>query len=260
MADADWLYWTDAEYGPVSVDELAGLIRSGVVTRKTDVRRQTSVAWSNAAEVLPQLFTAPDGATSATSSPARTGWSDLNPHPWRRYFARMVDNTVLGAITGAVLGIVGYSIAPDATHRFFAVFKPPFGQYLDAILTALLVIPGNALMIGLTGVSLGKWIFGIRVLKDGRPLGVWGALRRELAVWWFGLGAGVFLVSFLTMITCFNRLSHKGATKWDKEQRITIVQRDNGILANLMMWIVGAAVLAAAVATRVPALLNHGHV
>jgi uncharacterized RDD family membrane protein YckC len=257
VAEVGWLYWTDAEHGPVTVEELAVLVRSGVVTVATDVREQTSVAWSNARAALPQLFDAPGRGPQLAPSVAKAGWSDRKPHPWRRYFARMVDSLVVGGLTWAALGVAAYSVAPDASHRFFAIFNLSVGRYLDAILTAVVVIPGNALMIGLTGVSVGKWVFGIRVLKDGRPLGVFGALRRELAVWWFGLGMGIPLITMLTLITSFNRLSHKGSTRWDKDQRITIVQRDDSILANLAMWVAGAVVLAINIALHLPPALRH---
>src|ERR1700730_1714484 len=38
-------------------------------------------------------------------------WISGQPHPWRRYFARMLDNTTNGSIAFFFVGIIFYSLA-----------------------------------------------------------------------------------------------------------------------------------------------------
>jgi hypothetical protein len=70
----------------------------------------------------------------------------------------------------------------------------------ERMLTLAAVIPGYAPMIGLTGVSIGKWLFGGKVVKpSGKPIGVLAAFGRELQVWFHGLFFGVPLISLFTL-------------------------------------------------------------
>jgi hypothetical protein len=104
----------------------------------------------------------------------------------------------------------------------------------------LIVIPFNALTIGLTGLSLGKWIFGIRVTRDGAPMGPLRALRREFAVFFKGLGLGVPLVSLFTLVGSYSALSDKRITPWDKAQKLGVNHRPESLGASIGM---GAAVV-----------------
>lgn len=102
-------------------------------------------------------------------------------------------------------------------------------------MTVLLAIPGNAIMIGATGLSLGKWIFGVRVLRDGEPIGVAAALRREIAIWFRGLAFGIPLVSLFTLISSYNYLTTHRTTSWDKAQGFVVVHRAESSKATVGM-------------------------
>lgn len=248
MATKDiWFYRDgDMELGPTKGDELTALVRKGLVAGATPVRAAADSVWTTAADALPWLFAAPDAQPRAAG-----GWTDTTPHPWRRYFARGVDNVIVGTLTWALIGMVAYAAAPAEADAFFKIFQGPGGQVFDMLLTLLAAIPGNALMIGLTGLSIGKWIFGIRVLKDGAPIGVTRALRREFAVWFQGLGCGIPLVSLATLLAARGRLEDQGVTSWDKAQRLSVNHRPESRMATLLMWTAGGLYIAGLVAIRV---------
>lgn len=235
MAKDSWFYRDgELELGPAKGDELTALVRKGLVGSATPVRRGADTGWTTAMDALPWLFAAP-----VARQRAEGGWTDTSPHAWRRYFARGMDNVIVGTITWALIGMVAYSVAPAEADAFFKIFNAPGGQIIDMLLTLLAAIPGNALMIGLTGLSIGKWIFGIRVLKDGAPIGVWRALRREFAIWFRGLGCGIPLVSLATLLSSRGQLEDSGATSWDKAQRLTVNHRPASPGATVLMWTAG---------------------
>lgn len=239
-ADAEWLYWDDAggaASGPISLAEAAALVRSGRIGSATAMRRSSEIGWKPAATALPELFL----TEAETQSPASTGWTDTRPHPWRRYAARMFDSFIVGTVVWSLLGLLFYSMAPAQAAAFFRLFDFPGGQFFDIILTLLVVIPFNALAIGLTGLSLGKWVFGISVTKDGRPMGVRKALQREGAVFVFGLGCGIPFASLFTLLGSFNQLKDDRITSWDKAAKLTVNYRPQSTLALIGMW--GAVVL-----------------
>ena len=230
--------------GPVALEVLAGLARSGGIAADTRVRDTAEGEWAVAGERLPGLFVRPPKARTV-------GWTDVSPHPWRRYAARIADNTIVGLATWWIIGLVAYSVAPAESDAFFAIFTAPGGQLLDAMLTLLCAIPGNAAMIGLSGLSIGKWIFGVRVLRNGRPIGFRAALVRELDIWARGLALGVPLISLGTLIVAFNRLQQEKAAVWDQRQGNTVVHREESAPATVGMIAAVVALVIVLVAMRV---------
>ena len=99
----------------------------------------------------------------------------------------------------------------------------------DAIVTVAAAIPLNAALIGFTGSSLGKWLFGVRVVgQDGRPIGFGKALLRELFVWVQGMGLGIPVVNLITFWLSYSRLEKNGATPWDEQSRHVVLYRPQG--------------------------------
>src|SRR4051794_20207264 len=84
-------------------------------------------------------------------------WNDIGPHPWRRYFARCLDTTVFGWIT---LMAIGLSISGLSSPEHRASLDTLLRQrwpLLDLFVLLPAAIPANAVVIGLTGTSPGKW-------------------------------------------------------------------------------------------------------
>jgi uncharacterized RDD family membrane protein YckC len=191
------------------------------------------------------------GETAGNAGNAPTEWTDVSPHPWRRYIARTLDNLVLGSLTWMLIYAAILLLTPAATaDRVFAALDRPEARLVNIVVTQILVIPGNALMIGLTGVSLGKWIFGVRVSKDGAPIGVVRALRRELGVYSLGQGLGIPVLSLILPLLAFNRLQSGKAAVWDRAQDLTVSYRPQSRSTTIWMWlaVVGAMALVMGIA------------
>jgi uncharacterized RDD family membrane protein YckC len=160
-------------------------------------------------------------------------WDDTTPHPWRRYAARLTDIIVLGSVAWFVMGVVLYGVNPGVADQ---IFSGESNMAADGMLNLLLVLPIIAVLIGLTGSSLGKWVFGIRVSKDGKPIGFLRALKRELSVWFFGMGIGFPLASLVTLILSFNKLKDHQVTRWDAKGGFIITHRPQTNATLAMMW------------------------
>lgn len=175
------------------------------------------------------------------------GWQDTKPHPWRRYFARQIDTAISGVVAEVAL-IWGLSaVDPEAGGRLVN-FLSTTGLYLQTMIIVALAVLPNALMIGLSGVSIGKWIFGIRVQnRNGKPIGVLRAIEREFRVLVVGLGLGVPVISLATLIASLMGLASRGATGWDREMGNVVAQRPNNVLQIVLSCLGVAAYVAMAV-------------
>lgn len=218
-----WIYaGANGPSEPVSEEDLAELLRQGVITGETAVRPSDLISWAPLFTWLAHL--APPEPPEIP--PVKGAWTDRKPHPWRRYFARLLDGAVVGGLTWFVVGAVFYAAAPLQAEAFFHAFEGPGGKIIDLMLTLLVSIPGNALIIGLTGVSLGKWLFGIKVVTpNGRPIGLVAAFAREIMVWFKGFGMGIPLVSLFTLFRSFSKLGEDGHSAWDNPKDRVLLHR-----------------------------------
>jgi uncharacterized RDD family membrane protein YckC len=151
------------------------------------------------------------------------GWVTSPPAPWRRYGARMLDTIANGYSGAIVLGYVWGSFAPYSAERFFALFDTPLGRIGDIIFTYVIAGLVGGFVIGLTGTSLGKAIFGIRVVNPSlQTIGVGNGIKREFVVWGQGMGLGIPIVSLITMLVAYASLRRDGAARWDLGHNVVL--------------------------------------
>lgn len=243
MFDRLWIYADqDGQSGPVGVDQLKALLAEGRITGETPVRPSGEPDWAPLSTWLPEL--APPGRPPIPV--AKGAWTDTKPHPWRRYFARTTDVLIVGSLSWWVFAIVFFIAAPKAAEAFFAIFDQPYGRLIDVVLTLMATVPATALMIGLTGVSIGKWLFGIKVVRpDGRPIGLVAAFGREMQVWLRGWGLGIPLVSLFTLISSFRILEDKGRSDWDMPSKRVLLHRPMNALQITLIVLTVPLIIAA---------------
>lgn len=160
-----------------------------------------------------------------TTQPSINHWPLEPVTPWRRYGARILDLSLNGVFGWFIIGTSFYQLAPVSADRFFASMNP----VMDILLTVLVGIVITGILIGFSGSSIGKWVFGIRVTDvEGRPIGVIAGIIRDLSVWIKGLGFGLPIISLITMYLSYQRLKEKGTTSWDESGNYRVSHRPSG--------------------------------
>ena len=177
------------------------------------------------------------------------GWQSTKPAPWRRYFARMLDTMIFGFLFSALVAMSLAALDPGLFDKFYGRNGLLHNGLLATLIVLIFAMPFEALVIGLTGTSIGKWIFGVRITQaSGRSIGLARAFGREVGVWFFGLGIGVPLVSLFTLIFSYIRLKDDGVARWDRERPWLVTYRPSGALqwvlsiSGFLLWLVLAVV------------------
>lgn len=138
--------------------------------------------------------------------------------PWVRYWARMVDICIFGFVAGIglLLFFPEFMLDPDA----------------DAILGMLILflwVFVEPLVLLAFGTTPGKWLLKTKVLStNGSSFDYGSLLSRSAKVWWRGLGVGFPIVSLVTLIVAYSRLSSKGITSWDREGHFFVMHEKIG--------------------------------
>ena len=259
-------YYSDGqnEVGPFSLAKLQMLRESGLIGSGTLVRRSDTSAWTpfghmsgagrvEAAHDSPAAgdgaTRGPDAADPETQGPWKrplavrdrgagpadpaplvspSGWLAHPPTPWRRYAARMLDTVVNGVCGLILLSVAFYGIAPATADAFFSRPDSSGGRILDILMTGAMASLISGALIGVSGFTLGKLVFGVKVTRpDGGKLGLQAGLTRDLSVLFKGLGLGIPLVALVTMIVAYRGLTSNGTTSWDRE-RYVVWHRPSG--------------------------------
>ncbi len=194
--------------------------------------RAEAAGWQSPIE-KPSRAASAQGPAPAAITDDR-GWTSLPVAPWRRYGARAIDTPVNGVLGVLLLAHVWYSLAPRSADRFFSLFETPGGMLLDLVLTTCIAAIVGGFIIGATGTSLGKAIFGVRVLDETlQPIGIRRGLVRELHVLWSGLALGIPILAFFTLLVAYRKLQRDRATAWDEGTHL-VLHRPGSLLQTVL--------------------------
>jgi hypothetical protein len=164
------------------------------------------------------------GSTGATNETQEPQPAVPQVRPWLRYWARMFDISVFGFVVGLIAVVVpssnfGKVIANTENELWIGM----------ALLIAWVFV--EALLLYAIGTTPGKWLFKIQLISaTGASPTFPDAFSRSVAVWWRGLGAGFPLVSLFTLMTAHKRLTERGITSWDADNRINVVHGQIGLV------------------------------
>ncbi len=235
-------------------NELARLRANDAIAGDTLVWRKGQREWQSLADAIPEVGAGPPPLPFGAPRPkaikkARPqGWTDTSPHPWRRYFARMFDIYSCGFAALLLFSFALGAISPSASASWSEYAgNSAHGAVLGYLMFAAGFLVGG-LILGLTGTTLGKWIFGIRVTNaEGNPIGPGLALKRELSVLTVGLCLGLPLLSLFTLVNSYQHLQKQRVAAWDKDFNLRVTYR-NGAPAQVVFGLlaVGALILAVA--------------
>jgi len=144
-------------------------------------------------------------------------------HPWRRFFARMVDISTVGLLLFLQLAFFTAALVPAMARDFRRTLENPL---VAGFLLYLAWVPAEAAFLSLAGTTPAKWLFRIRVVHpDGTLLSYREALKRSFLVWVQGLGLGIPIVTAFTQLFAYCRLARTGTTLWDTSIRAVVLHQ-----------------------------------
>lgn len=128
--------------------------------------------------------------------------------PWRRLWARGVDVSIYGAIISVFL--TPYVLQNGGVIIFF-------DSVIELYLAYLVVLLLEPIMIAKFGTTIGKKIFGIRVLDaNGEKLTLEASKKRTYSVFKIGMGYCIPLYDLYRQYKSYD-ICKEGELVWDKD-------------------------------------------
>ena len=143
--------------------------------------------------------------------PAFLGQDELPTvdHPWRRFFARLMDLALYGLVWEALAQLL------------FRWNTSEFGWFLDWLtgyFTYLLMIFVEPLLLSTLGTTPGKLLFGLEVRRaNGTKLTYGEALVRTFGVFRRGFGWGIPIYNLVRLVKCCRACNRGETMEWDLE-------------------------------------------
>lgn len=129
--------------------------------------------------------------------------------PWARFWARMLDFQISGAVVGVSVGFL-------LPATFLMVLDGLSGQIFWIMLVAPLMMAVEAAQFALFGTTLGKLAVGVRVASiDGGRLTAQQSRRRAWSLYLNGLILGIPIISLLAYAQNYQHLKEGRLTSWD---------------------------------------------
>jgi uncharacterized RDD family membrane protein YckC len=138
--------------------------------------------------------------------------SGLIAGPWLRFFARSVDIFIGSALLAFVVGMFLPTL-----FEAHGIFTGHLGARLFGAILLPFVMVLDAITYSLFGNTLGKWTAGIKVKTSaGDKVSFPSYLKRNFGMYVFGYGAGIPIVSLVTMGTNYSRAEGRDPARWDE--------------------------------------------
>lgn len=193
---------------------------------------------------LPQSDTDPAWAETADSSRREEVLALPLAGPWRRFWAKMLDFYFYLLVVGVPLVAVASYYMPG----FAAALNTPGSDRLWGFLSVPFSLLVEAIIFGWTGSTFGKWLLGLKVITLGGARPSFGQyFRRQLGVWWGGLGLAIPLVTLFTMNHQHSRVKAGNNASYDAG-RFNVKARPIGGTRKAIAALVSVAVVAGMIA------------
>jgi uncharacterized RDD family membrane protein YckC len=156
-------------------------------------------------------------------------------HPWRRFFARIVDVNIGGSLVGLILIFALSAMTPEQAAGFAKATENPGIAIIGSIVLTLVWVLAEAVFLSLHGTTPAKWLFGIRVAHpSGDLLSFPEALKRSFLVSLLGVGLSIPFVALFTGLFAYWRLTKTGTTLWDTSTDAVVLHKKWGVVRALV--------------------------
>lgn len=216
MQEEWWYASGDTRKGPVSLDTLRQLLLERKVSQGTLVWKEGLEKWAPLSQIadLSQVVKAiPPELPKPTTREHLTALPLAGP--WRRFFARLVDLWVIALPVSFAVAFALSSFSP----AFGLWIQRPGSEYAFGWLLLPLVLLVEVGVFALIGTTVGKALLGVTVMTvDAQRPTASQYLKRQLGVYWYGLGTGFPLVSLFTMARQHGRLKAEREAGYDESK------------------------------------------
>lgn len=231
MREKKWHYVSgDKKVGPVSAETIQEMLDAGALNSNTQIWTEGFENWKPIRNIdefhcdYPPDVPLPPQTTTTSSKDIQTPEiSGPQIRPWVRYWARMIDLLLFSLLLGFVIGII----------------YPPVLEINDTLLGIILLfvyVFVEPIMLTSWGTTPGKALLRVRLRKSTGDKPTYSeALSRSFSVWLRGFGLGIPLVSLITLITSYNKLTKKRITTWDEEGDFNVSHRIIGAIRIIVM-------------------------
>lgn len=159
--------------------------------------------------------------------------------PWRRFFARMLDESVYNTLWSCFM-LLAFQIRTTDAGLGWAL--------VNIVIVVVLTLILEPLQLSLFGTTLGKWILGLRVLDnyDGK-LSFSYARSRTTDMLFYGQGFHIPIVSWVCMWKNFVKCKDGKDLEWEYGSRIVLKDEKKyraAVYVAAEALLIGVAVLA----------------
>lgn len=170
-------------------------------------------------------------SSAAPSVPKTDSWHKVTS-PWRRLFARLLDDflyTTLWVLFGLL--VIHKSPATDTGAAWTA---------LSGVVSVILMVLLEPLFLSLCGTTPGKWLLGLSVRNNtGQKLSYGEGVYRTVQALWYGLGFWLPIYSLIRGYKCYYDCTDGKTLEWEWDSELQLKDEEP--------WRVVAVVAAAVV-------------
>ena len=132
-------------------------------------------------------------------------------HPWRRFFARLVDTWVFLLLAFFIFSLLGQTILSIPSDKSTALIKFILLLTTFLLFIALALIIIESIFPSCFGTTPAKYCFGIKILAaDGQKLKFLTSLKRTFYMLFFGCALNLPILQIITQILSYFRLKKQG--------------------------------------------------
>lgn len=228
MDKAMWYYKIgDEKSGPLSHHELQDMLDKGEIDPSTRIWKEDFSDWLPISEVeyfnMSTLDETPTITIEKKVDYARETDQDyVRPRPWVRFWARMIDYSLFIFVIGFIVGY--FNLRLGGISSFSGMIAIFIWVFIEAFL------------LSTWGSTPGKWFLKVTVRDENHhKLSFAESMNRSFSVWWLGMGAGIPIVSLITMIIAAVKLNSKGVTTWDGRSKLKVFHGNVGLIRSLIV-------------------------
>jgi uncharacterized RDD family membrane protein YckC len=172
------------------------------------------------------MYTSPNERMHLISSEA---------HPWKRFFAKMLDRILIFFIIIAIFIIYIFS-SEDQEGAISFIATTFNSRFINIMILLIPTIFLEAIMLSLGGATLGKWLLGMKVVNnDGSKLNFLTALNRNSLVFIKGEGLWLGIIPLITYLYSYYSLTNNKITSWDEGLGIRLIHVPVGIFRAIIV-------------------------